>query len=65
MKQVPLCEIQRDLSRFLHEAESEEGGQNGDKLSIDRGQNVFAMRVGGSAPDDRCEYPKGAAHREI
>jgi prevent-host-death family protein len=49
VKQVPLSEIQRDLSRFLHEAESEE-------VVITCDGKPAGLLIGFASEDDRRDY---------
>jgi len=49
VKQVPLSEIQNDLSRFLHEAESEE-------VVITRNGKPAGLLIGFASEDDWLDY---------
>jgi prevent-host-death family protein len=49
VKQVPLSEIQRDLSRFLHEAEDEE-------IVITRNGKPTGLLIGFASEDDWLDY---------
>lgn len=49
VKQIPLSEIQNDLSRFLREAE-------GDEIVITRNGKPAGVLIGFSSEDDRLDY---------
>ena len=49
MKQVPLSEVQNDLSRFLHEAEGEE-------VVITRDGKPAGVLIGIASEDDWLDY---------